>query len=154
ETIGEMSAVIDSMEELKEELLDKMIEIDESLLETKEEKPASQIQFEHQLIEAHEKIKYASSPDITNIYQSIQSQKKHFDSIEFELELKKLFEETIGTLWIISPWIKNATFKRIPFFSSYLKKGGRIFVAYSEPENEGDIMAYEEPLKQLLLLEK
>lgn len=46
------------------------------------------------------------------------------------------------------------SFKRIPFFETYLKKGGRIFVAYSEPEQSGQVMALDEPLNRLLDLEK
>jgi hypothetical protein len=81
--------------------------------------------------------------------------KRHFNSLEFEVELKRLFDQTANDLWIISPWIKKcATLRRIPFFEKYLQKGGRIFIAYSEPENETNVMADEEAFNKLLELEK
>lgn len=56
----------------------------------------------------------------------------------------------LSALWIK----KSATFRRIPFFEKYMQKGGRIFVAYSEPENETDVMVDEEAFNELLELEK
>ena len=57
-------------------------------------------------------------------------------------------------MWIISPWIKrNAINRRLPFFEQYLQKGGRIFIAYSLPENNTE-MADENALNKLLELEK
>ena len=43
---------------------------------------------------------------------------------------------------------------RIPFFEQYLKKGGRIFIAYSKPENGVDVMADSEALEKLEELER
>ncbi|MBK8699834.1 MAG: hypothetical protein IPN29_09965 [Saprospiraceae bacterium] len=57
-------------------------------------------------------------------------------------------------LWIISPWIKNATFKRIPFFEKYLKKEAEYLLPIQNPEEPGQVMAYDEPLNKLLDLEK
>ena len=138
--------------------MEKLVKIDEGIEYTQEEKQNDQLEAEAVLIQKQIEIDDAiNSQDvnrITEIQNEVVSIKRHFDSIEFEVELKRLFDETAEDLWIISPWIKNATFKRIPFFESYLKKGGRIFIAYSEPEEQGQIMAYDEPLNKLLDLEK
>ena len=87
---------------------------------------------------------------VVEIQKEVTNVKRHFNSLEFEVELKRLFDETNGDLWIISPWIKSrATFQRIPFFKQYMNKGGRIFVAYSQPEDGVSSMADEAPLKAL-----
>ena len=161
--IEELSESLSSNDELMKSILDKMIENDKDSTEgisyTNQEKDSSQIETEASLIAAQEEYNNAiSQNDISKaeeISKNIISIKRHFNSVEFEVELKRLFEETKCDLWIISPWIKNyATFKRIPFFEQYLKKGGRIFVAYSKPENGYDKMADEEALEKLIELEK
>ena len=161
--VEELSESLSSNDELMKGILDKMIEKDKGSIDgisyTDQEKDASQIETEASLIVAQEEYNNAiSQNDVSKaeeISSTVISTKRHFNSVEFEVELKRLFEDTKCDLWIISPWIKNATFKRIPFFEQYLKKGGRIFVAYSKSENGGEeVMAYEEPLKKLLELEK
>lgn len=159
--IDELSTALSKLEDQKQFILEKLLkesEQDESpVLATNEQKNESQIRVEKELIAKQEEIDQAianadeKSAEI--IKNDIALSKRHFNSVEFEIELKHLFEETNGELWIISPWIRNATFKRIPFFEQYLKKGGRIFVAYSEPEREGDIMALEEPYNKLMELD-
>ncbi|MCB0536206.1 MAG: hypothetical protein KDE33_01640 [Bacteroidetes bacterium] len=156
--IESLSEVINQKDQLKTQLLEKLVKIDEGIEYTQEEKQNDQLEAEAVLIQKQIEIDDAiNSQDvnrITEIQNEVVSIKRHFDSIEFEVELKRLFDETAEDLWIISPWIKNATFKRIPFFESYLKKGGKIFIAYSEPEEHGQVMAYDDPLNKLLELEK
>ena len=160
--IDALSESLDQLEEVKNSLLEKLIKVSENedfLVEyTDEEKQEEQVLIETELIQKHEEIELAieakDTAKIKEIEKQVSSIKRHFNSLEFEVELKRLFDETSNDLWIISPWIKNATFKRIPFFEKYLKKGGKIFVAYSEPEEPSQIMAYEEPLNKLLDLEK
>jgi len=156
--IDALSEALDVNEEIKEELLQKLIKIDDEIEFTDEDKQEDQINDEKELISKQEEIDLAidshDTAKIKEIEKEIKIIKRHFNSLEFEVELKRLFDETANDLWIISPWIKNATLKRIPFFEKYLKKGGRIFVAFSEPEEEGQVMAYDEPLNKLLELEK
>lgn len=153
-----MSEALDKQESIKKELLEKLVKVDDAIEFTEEEKQSEQIEIESELIqkqiEIDEAIQTQDVGKIKEIQKEVEAIKRHFNSLEFEVELKRLFDETANDLWIISPWIKNATFKRIPFFEKYLKKGGRIFIAYSEPEEPGQVMAYDEPLNKLLDLEK
>jgi hypothetical protein len=156
--IASLSEVLDKQERIKTELLEKLVKVDDAIEFTEEEKQTDQIQIESELIqkqiEIDEAIETQNIGKIKEIQKEVEAIKRHFNSLEFEVELKRLFDDTANDLWIISPWIKNATFKRIPFFEKYLKKGGRIFIAYSEPEEPGQVMAYDEPLNKLLDLEK
>ena len=157
-----LSEAIDKKEDLKLSLLNELIKIsdgEEFAVEyTEEEKKEDQVLDEKLLIKTQEEIDLAlelqDTIKLKEIEKQIKTTKRHFNSLEFEVELKRLFDETSDDLWIISPWIKKATFKRIPFFERYMKKGGRIFVAYSEPEESNQVMAYEEPLNKLIDLEK
>ena len=156
--IDSLSEALDKQEHVKNELLEKLVRVDDAIEFTEEEKQNDQIEIESELIrkqiEIDEAIESQDIGKIKEIQKELEVIKRHFNSLEFEVELKRLFDDTADDLWIISPWIKNATFKRIPFFEKYLKKGGKIFIAYSEPEEPGQIMAYDEPLTKLLDLEK
>jgi hypothetical protein len=156
--IDSLSEALNKQEHIKTELLEKLVKVDDAIEFTEEEKQTDQIQIESELIqkqiEIDEAIETQDVGKIKEIQKEVEAIKRHFNSLEFEVELKRLFDDTANDLWIISPWIKNATFKRIPFFEKYLKKGGRIFIAYSEPEEPGQVMAYDEPLNKLLDLEK
>jgi hypothetical protein len=161
--IEPLSNAFDKMEDDKLNLLEKIIKADEDkefvIQYTEEEKREEQIAIENELIQKQQEVENAIERQdiekIKEIKKEVIAIKRHFNSLEFEMELQQLFEQTANDLWIISPWIKQyATFKRIPLFEKYLQKGGRIFVAYSEPENETDIMADEEALDKLLELEK
>lgn len=156
--LNSLSEALNQNESIKIQLFEKLIKVDEEIELTNEDKKTEQLEIEQILIYKQEEIEVAidkhDADKIKEIEKTIVSIKRHFNSIEFEIELKRLFDETVGDLWIISPWIRNAAFKRIPFIENYLKKGGRVFIAYSEPEGEGQIMALEEPLNKLLDLEK
>ena len=156
--IDSLSEALDKQEHIKTQLLEKLVKVDDAIEFTEDEKQTDQIQIESELIqkqiEIDEAIETQDVDKIKEIQKEVETIKRHFNSLEFEVELKRLFDDTANDLWIISPWIKNATFKRIPFFEKYLKKGGRIFIAYSEPEEPGQVMAYDEPLNKLLGLEK
>lgn len=161
--IETLSNALDKLEDEKQSLLEKLVKVsgDEDFVVefTEEEKQEEQIAIENELIQKQEEIEVAiETQDIEKVKEitnQISSIKRHFNSLEFEVELKRLFDETANDLWIISPWIKRyATERRIPFFEKYLQKGGRIFVAYSEPENNTDVMADEETFNKLLELEK
>jgi len=161
--IDSLSKSFDSLEDEKNKLLEKFLneseEDDFTVESTIEQKQKSQIQSEKELIEKQDEIDTAIANNEIDRAVSIQKEivaiKRHFNSLEFEVELKRLFDETSDELWIISPWIKKyATFRRIPFFENYLRKGGRIFIAYSLPENDTDTMADEEALEKLYELER
>jgi len=153
-----LSEILDQQEPVKLKLLDQLIKLDEAIEYTQEEKKEDQIKIEQDLIEKQHEIDEAIDAQDVEKIKTIESEifqiRRHFNSLEFEVELKRLFDETAEELWIISPWIKKATNYRIPFFEKYLKKGGKIFVAYSEPEQPGQEMALEPQLNKLLELEK
>ena len=160
--IDSLSESFDSLEEEKNKLLEKLLnesEDDDFTIEsTIEQKQECQILSEKELIEKQKEFDTAiANNDVAKI-ASIHNEmevKRHFNSLEFEIELKRLFDETSDELWIISPWIKKyATFRRIPSFENYLRKGGRIFIAYSLPENNTDTMADDEALEKLYELEQ
>lgn len=161
--IEELSEALNSNEELKQSILEKLIEKDknnsEGISYTNEEKDVKQLDVETSLIsmqEAYDKALTQNDLDkAIEIVKNVSTTKRHFNSVEFEVELKRLFEDTKCDLWIISPWIKKyATLHRLPFFEQYLKKGGKIFIAYSKPENGIDEMADPEALEKLMELEK
>lgn len=161
--IESLSESFDSLEEERNKLLDKLLseseEDDFTVESTIEQKKESQIRSEKELIEKQKEIDTAIANNdvdkIVSIHKEIVEVKRHFNSLEFEIELKRLFDETSDELWIISPWIKKyATFRRIPFFENYLRKGGRIFIVYSLPENNTDTMADAEALEKLYELEQ
>ena len=160
--INPLSESFDKLEEQKDNLLEKLIresgENDFSVEITDDQKSESQISIEQDLIKKQDDFDAAVETNDKFKQESIQKEavegKRHFNSLEFEVELKRLFDTTSDELWIISPWIKRyATERRIPFFERYLKKGGRVFVAYSQPENGTDIMAEETVLERLYELE-
>ena len=160
--IEPLSEAFDRLEDEKQKVLQKLIDIGEqedfSITYTDEEKNETQIALEKELIEKQNEIDKAIEEQNVEKVSEIQKQvivgKRLFNSLEFEVELKRLFDETTSDMWIISPWIKkNAINRRLSFFEKYLQKGGRIFVAYSLPENNTE-MADEEALTKLLELEK
>jgi hypothetical protein len=161
--IEPLSDAFDKLEDEKMNLLKKLVKVGEdedfSVEFTDEVKQEKQIAIENELIQKQEEVEIAIETQnvekIKEIEKEVVTIKQHFNSLEFEVELKRLFDQTANDLWIISPWIKKyATFRRIPFFEKYLQKGGRIFIAYSLPENETDVMADEEAFNKLLELEK
>ncbi len=160
--IEPLSEAFDKLEDKKQKVLQKLIDIGEqedfSITYTDEKKNETQIALEKELIEKQSEIDKAieekNIEKVSEIQKQIIVSKRLFNSLEFEIELKRLFDETTSDMWIISPWIKkNAINRRLPFFEKYLQKGGRIFVAYSLPENNTE-MADEEALTKLLELER
>ena len=160
--IEPLSEAFDQLEDEKQAILEKLINISEqedfSVVYTDEPKQEAQIAIENDLIEKQHEIEIAIESQniekVSEIQKEIVKGKRLFNSLEFEVELKRLFDETRCDMWIISPWIKrNAINRRLPFFEKYLQKGGRIFIAYSLPENDTE-MADENALNKLLELEK
>lgn len=160
--IEPLSEAFDQLEDEKQAILEKLIKISEqedfSVAYTDEPKQEAQIAIENDLIEKQHEIEVAIEiqdvEKVSEIQKEVVKGKRLFNSLEFEVELKRLFDETRCDMWIISPWIKrNAINRRLPFFEKYLQKGGRIFIAYSLPENDTE-MADENALNKLLELEK
>lgn len=79
-----------------------------------------------------------------------------YDSLSFENELHKIFrEDNPDEIWLISPWIKGAFLQtRVHQIEKFLKdRRKRIFMAYSKPVREGEVMVdgnVRPKLKQLI----
>lgn len=177
---GIMSEQINSNVELMSELLENCIkfecEIDEEtiILEGDEVEVAkSEIsedikEAEKQLVIEEEKAQNADSINTQDFSITIPSssgkerlhKKALYDSLSFELELQKIFnEDDPDEIWLISPWIRKGAFMhdRGPLIENFLKdENKRVFIAYSEPasNNDGKPMMDEEVEPGIKLLDE
>ena len=158
--IDTLSEALDQQDELKSELLERLVKVDDDIEFTNEEKQKEQVEIEQVLIHKQEEIEDAitrqDAVKIKEIEKEVEVIKRHFNSLEFEVELKKLFDTTSDTILIQSPWVRDFAFKnRVPFIKEYLRKGGRVYIAYSENESfGGEDMIQEESKKLLAELDK
>lgn len=158
--IDTLSEALDQQDELKSELLERLVKVDDDIEFTNEEKQKEQVEIEQVLIHKQEEIEDAitrqDAVKIKEIEKEVEAIKRHFNSLEFEVELKKLFDTTSDTILIQSPWVRDFAFKnRVPFIKEYLRKGGRVYIAYSENESfGGEDMVQEESKKLLAELDK
>lgn len=158
--IDTLSEALDKQDELKSELLERLVKVDDDIEFTNEEKQKEQVEFEQALIHKQEEIEDAitrqDAVKLKEIEKEVEAIKRHFNSLEFEVELKKLFDTTSDTILIQSPWVRDFAFKnRVPFIKEYLRKGGRVYIAYSENESfGGEDMVQEESKKLLAELDK
>lgn len=158
--IDTLSEALDKQDEIKAELLERLVKVDDEIEFTNEEKQKEQVEIEQALIHKQEEIDEAinnqDTTKIKEIEKEVESIKRHFSSLEFEVELKKLFDTTSDTILIQSPWVRDFAFKnRVPFIKDYLRKGGRVYIAYSENESfGGEDMVQEESKKLLAELDK
>ena len=158
--IDTLSEALDQQDELKSELLERLVKVDDDIEFTNEEKQKEQVEIEQALIHKLEEIEDAitrqDAVKIKEIEKEVEAIKRHFNSLEFEVELKKLFDTTSDTILIQSPWVRDFAFKnRVPFIKEYLRKGGRVYIAYSENESfGGEDMVQEESKKLLAELDK
>lgn len=158
--IDTLSEALDKQDELKSELLERLVKVDDEIEFTNEEKQKEQVEIELALINKQEEIEEAitrqDTVKIKEIEKEVEAIKRHFNSLEFEVELKKLFDTTSDTILIQSPWVRDFAFKnRVPFIKEYLRKGGRVYIAYSENESfGGEDMVQEESKKLLAELDK
>jgi len=158
--IDTLSEALDKQDELKSELLERLVNVDDEIEFTNEEKQKDQVEIEQALIHKQEEIEDAitrqDAVKIKEIEKEVEVIKRHFNSLEFEVELKKLFDTTSDTIIIQSPWVRDFAFiNRVPFIKEYLRKGGRVYIAYSENESfGGEDMVQEESKKLLAELDK
>lgn len=158
--IEALSEALDKQDDIKSELVERLVKVDDEIEFTNEEKQKEQIEIEKALIhkqaEIEEAINQQDAIKIKEIEKEVEAIKRHFNSLEFEVELKKLFDTTSDTILIQSPWVRDFAFKnRVPFIKEYLRKGGRVYIAYSENESfGGEAMVQEESKKLLVELDK
>ena len=167
-----MAEAIDSNQELMAELLENCIKLEcESYEETvilegndvevaKSEISEDIKEAEKHLVKEEEEstqIPIETSPDnkaVENDHKSLEKDRLHkkalYDSLSFEIELQKIFnEDDPDEIWLISPWIRKSAFihDRGPLIENFLKDDSkRVFIAYSEPasNNDGKPMMDEE----------
>lgn len=176
-----MSEQINSNPELLAELLENCIkfecEIDEETIvlegdavETAKSEISEDIkEAEKQLVLEEENAHKASLSDTsadssqptntTNDKEKLHK-KALYDSLSFELELHKIFnEDDPDEVWLISPWIRKGAFMhdRGPLIENFLKdENKRVFIAYSAPasNNDGKPMMDEEVEPGIKLLDE
>ena len=167
-----MAEAINSNQELMAELLENCIKLEcESYEETvilegndvevaKSEISEDIKEAEKHLVKEEEEstqIPIETSPDnkaVENDHKSLEKDRLHkkalYDSLSFEIELQKIFnEDDPDEIWLISPWIRKSAFihDRGPLIENFLKDDSkRVFIAYSEPasNNDGKPMMDEE----------
>lgn len=176
-----MSKQINSNPELLTELLENCIkfecEIDEGTIvlegdavETAKSEISEDIkEAEKQLVleeeDAHKAPLSDTSADSSQLINTTTDKerlhkKALYDSLSFELELHKIFnEDDPDEVWLISPWIRKGAFMhdRGPLIENFLKdENKRVFIAYSEPasNNDGKPMMDEEVEPGIKLLEE
>lgn len=102
----------------------------------------------------------SSQPTNTTNDKERLHKKALYDSLSFELELHKIFnEDDPDEVWLISPWIRKGAFMhdRGPLIENFLKdENKRVFIAYSEPalNNDGKPMMDEEVEPGIKLLDE
>lgn len=102
----------------------------------------------------------SSQPTNTTNDKERLHKKALYDSLSFELELHKIFnEDDPDEVWLISPWIRKGAFMhdRGPLIENFLKdENKRVFIAYSEPalNSDGKPMMDEEVEPGIKLLDE
>lgn len=147
----------EQMRAILEKIREESAESESPVEFTEEEKSGEQLEREKEQIAKQEELDLAMELNdqtaIAEIAKQEVKEKTLFSTLEFEAEFERLLGNASGEILLKSPWIKNATLKLIPLFEAFLKRGGRLLVAYSKPENPGDVMCYEKPFKKLRELE-
>ncbi len=109
----------------------------------KEEDRTNILSAERKLIEQEDGQIQAESADTDKTVSNPDdlSERLHkralYDSITFESELHNIFQvDKPDEIWLASPWVGDNTFmrNRLPLIKNYLKKGGKVFISYSEPD--------------------
>lgn len=152
--LEQLSTDLNKREDLKKILFEKLVQNTDELSVTEDVKSTEQLNEETQLIEKQSLLDIAEKTDnsieVQKLKTEIKTQKRSFNSIEFELELKEIFEESNQELWFISPWLRYHAIKyRFNYFEQQLRLGAKIFIVYSEPENETSVMV-DPKAKELL----
>ena len=97
------------------------------------QKDVEQIEFDKAIV---------SSLTNDDLYKSVPESFKPFlsydslNTVEFELEMEKLFDTVKHQLWLIFPWVRDGAFaQRLALIRKAIKNKTNIFIAFSE--NEG-----------------
>lgn len=156
--VEQLSNDLNNRDDLKKHLLEKLVQDTDEFSITEDVKSLEQIHEENELIEKQNLLDVAKKTEniieVQKLQREFKTQKRSFNSTEFELELKEIFEESNDELWFVSPWLRYHAIKyRYNYFEQQLRQGAKIFIVYSLPEKENDVMAEERAKKMLDELE-
>lgn len=143
--LPELSTVIDSDETLKKSLYESMLGYtpDVEVLDEKEAVVSEeQKQAEEELLKAEnesakQKNEKQEGRDDSHIEKKLHK-RALYDSISFETEIHTIFQkDNADEIWLSSPWIGDDAFmqSRLPLIQEFIKKGGCVFISYSEGAN-------------------
>jgi len=176
--ISELSDLIDSEAEWKNNLLEqcitldcenKSVEVVENTITKSEEQEAAEhsllLQEDEQLYETEQlpagnplNSAETTKTNLSNANSKSKLRKKAlYDSIAFEAEIQNIFKvDEPDEIWLLSPWIKNHAFisSRGPLIEKFLQNGGKIFISYSHPEKNDIIMVDDEAASRIEQLDK
>lgn len=140
--IEQLSADLNKRDDFKAKLFENLVQNSDEISLTADSKSAQQLEEENKLIEQQVLVDSAlnnkNNKEVQKLKEEIKFQKRTFNSVEFELELKQIFETNNNELWFISPWLRYHAIRfRYNYFEQQLRAGAKIFIVYSEPESEG-----------------
>lgn len=155
---NELKLVVDKIVKENNEDTDHLkLEFKDNWNERNFKKLDEQQQIENELTHCQqqydEAIKHNYTKKAALIRESALLNKRYFDAIEFENELLRLLDSTTGDIWLISPWLKKAAERLVPYIEKYLNRGGNVFVCYSESERYYEDMADEKVLERFKQLD-
>jgi hypothetical protein len=143
--LPELSAIVDSDDILKKNLYEAMLGCTPDV-EVLDEKDAiiskEQILAEEDLLKAEENISEQTNDKQDAGDEGSLEKRLHkralYDSISFETEIHTIFQkDNADEIWLSSPWVGDDAFmqSRLPLIQEFIKKGGCVFISYSEGTN-------------------
>lgn len=142
--LTELSAVIDSDETIKKSLYESMLGCtpDVEVLEEKDVVISEeQKHAEEDLLRAEETSKQDADKADNSEDCSLEKRlhkRALYDSLSFETEIHTIFQQdNADEIWLSSPWVGDDAFmqSRLPLIQEFVKKGGCVFISYSEGAN-------------------
>jgi hypothetical protein len=142
--LTELSAVIDSDETIKKSLYESMLGCtpDVEVLEEKDVVISEeQKHAEEDLLRAEETSKQDADKADNSEECSLEKRlhkRALYDSLSFETEIHTIFQQdNADEIWLSSPWVGDDAFmqSRLPLIQEFVKKGGCVFISYSEGAN-------------------
>lgn len=120
----------------EEELVAEISQEDKSEMQTEDEAWA--------ILQAKEASHKSAEDAKTESEKAILSKRKSFDGPAFEREMSELVETCKGEVWMISPWVRPRAFRaRKQQIQQLLKRGCFVFVGYSAPYNQEEMLTQE-----------
>ncbi|MCB9234207.1 MAG: hypothetical protein H6581_21300 [Bacteroidia bacterium] len=145
-------------EHLRQELFEKFTsehladQRDEEKLPAQKEEEMERVDLKSQLPALPEGTRKEKEREIK---EKAESQRKSFNTLQFEAELERIASMCRKECWMISPWVRPKAFeKRKEQIKKMLKQGASVMIGYSSPYRRGDEEISSEILNLLTLWEK